>query len=101
MICKLEFLNILNMLCLLNGKIANRYKYLLINKYHNKKLDETIESKELKKLLLYLTLIIFKNNFTEYLKILIYKSFLLMTILFSRKYLSLSKHLHLLNLNTM
>ena len=30
-------------------KISNRYKYLLINKYHNKKLDETIESKELKK----------------------------------------------------
>ena len=35
----------------MNEKIANRYEYLLTNKYHNKKLDETIESKELKKII--------------------------------------------------
>ena len=38
-------------LTLLNEKIANRYKYLLTDRYHNKKLDETIESKENKKII--------------------------------------------------
>ena len=49
-------------LTLLNEKIAYRYKYLLINKYHNKKLDKTIESKEFKKKIITLPYI---NNFQE------------------------------------
>ena len=46
---------------LLNEKIANRYKCLLINKCHNKKFDETIESKELKKIIT----LPYINNFQE------------------------------------
>ena len=49
-------------LTLLNEKIANRYKYLLTNKYHNKKLDETIESKENKKIIT----LPYINNFQEH-----------------------------------
>ena len=48
-------------LTLLNEKIANRYKYLMINKYHNKKSDETIESKDLKKIIT----LPYINNFQE------------------------------------
>ena len=48
-------------LTLLNEKIANRYKYLLINKCHNKKFDETIDSEELKKIFT----LPYINNFQE------------------------------------
>ena len=48
-------------LTLLNQKISNRYKHLLIKKYHNKKSDETIESKEFKKIIS----LPYINNFQE------------------------------------
>ena len=49
-------------LTLLNEKIANRYKYLISNKYQNKKLTETNESKENNKKIITLPYI---NNFQE------------------------------------
>ena len=48
-------------LVLLNEKIANRYKFLMSNKYCNKNTNETIETKELQKIITLPCI----NNFQE------------------------------------